>query len=154
MIIAMNSRRCALRRWRPTIPGRNMVHGQIPPKAQVILELRVPDAAHSTHLHPERLSSTDAVSLAAIPVKPFTTVPAKLNTRVDFMASAVRLRPSTIMDLPSSHRMAPQQHCLFGRTRRHFAVRLHLSTKIIMGEDPPHGSHRMDPRYMLSRTRR
>ena len=89
--------------------------------------------------------SMDSVFLVALLAELSTAVPEELNIR---MAGAVRLRPQTIMDLPSSH-MAPQQHCLFSRTRRHFAVRLHLSTTIIiMGEDLLLGSRRMDPREL------
>ena len=56
----------------------------------------------------------DVVFLVALLEELFTAVPAELDTRVDFMAGAVRL---------------------------------HLSTKIIiMGEDLPLSSRRMDPR--------
>ena len=88
------------------------MHGQIPPKAEVILELRVPDT--STPLpRPEGPSSMDAVFLVALPADIFTAVPAELNTRVDFMGGAVHLQPSTKIIITgedlllSSRRMDP-----------------------------------------------
>jgi hypothetical protein len=70
--------------------------------------------------------SMDAVFLmallAALLAKLSTVDPAELNIRVDFMAGAVRLHPSTTImgeDLPlGSRRMDPQDLRLFSRTRR------------------------------------
>ena len=99
-----------------------MVRGRVASKAEVILELRVPDAARSTLLRPEGPSSMDAVFLVALPADIFTAVPAELNIRVDYMVGAVRLHPSTtIMGevlLLGSRRMDPGIHRLFSRTRR------------------------------------
>ena len=101
-----------------------MVRGQVASKAKDIRDGA--DMADLSHRQEGTTFSMDAVFLAALLAallaELITEVQEELSIRVDSMASAVHLHPSTTILgedlLLGSHRMDPGIHRLFSRTRR------------------------------------